>query len=124
MLNDVCWNILRRNIVFVKIENNTDSDIYFYWDKTGNGTLSEDRMDPEYIPKQKQWFVSTLKLKVIKLFFLAILWERAGKVSVFSFWHVFCRVHNVKGEWFQGKVMSAHSPLNVRSMAIDALCNG
>lgn len=69
MLNDACWNILRRNIVFVKIENNTDSDIYFYWDKTGNGTLSEDRMDPEYIPKQKQWFISTLKLKDIKLFF-------------------------------------------------------
>ena len=115
---------MRRNIVFVKIENNTDSDIYFYWDKTGNGTLSEYKMDSEYIPEQKQWFVSTLKLKVIKLFFLAILWERAGKVSVFSFWHVFCRVHSVKGEWFQGKVMSAHSPLNVRSMAIDALCNG
>ena len=84
MLNDACWNILRRNIVFVKIENNTDSDIYFYWDKTGNGTLSEYKMDSEYIPEQKQWFVSTLKLKVIKLFFLAILWERAGKsVCVF-----------------------------------------
>ena len=53
MLNDACWNILRRNIVFVKIENNTDSDIYFYWDKTGNGTLSEYKMDSEYIKESR-----------------------------------------------------------------------
>lgn len=105
MLNDACWNILRRNIVFVKIENNTDSDIYFYWDKTGNGTLSEDRMDPEYIPKQKQWFVSTLKLKVIKLFFSGRHFVRRGKI----FWQ-----KERFGTFFVGFIMSRGNGFKVR----------